>query len=71
MFGTANQPILKNQSQGFLATLYNPEKPPSFKISNSNLSVWHLLKDSTDDSRDSWQKKASIGSSFPDEVYYF
>ncbi|MBU4132976.1 MAG: M23 family metallopeptidase, partial [Proteobacteria bacterium] len=71
MFGTANQPILKNQSQGFLATLYNPEKPLSVKISNSNLSVWHLLKDSTDDSRDSWQKKASIGSSFPDEVYYF
>jgi len=71
MLEKMSQPVLENHPLGFLATLYNPEKPLSAEISNSNLSVWHLLKDSTDDSRDSWQKKANVGSSFPDEVYYF
>ena len=62
MFGTANQPILKNQSQEFFSTLYKPEKPLSAKISNSNLSVWHLLKEIDENGQ---------VSEFPDECWFF
>lgn len=52
--------------------MWPPEKYNAYKeLYFQKLAFWDQLKDNTDDGRDGWQKQASVGSSFPDEVYFF